>query len=102
MTAVISTFHPPLVQPGYRLFDGPLRDVAEVSADQIGVVGMPSDWTHSSRLGTRFGPDALRKATSVLQSIRPQGASFDPDTSRCTMPATENRWRWFGRQFLTK
>ena len=20
----------------------------------------------------------------------------------CTMPATENRWRWFGRQFLTK
>ena len=67
MTAAITTFHPPLAQPGYRLFDGPLRDVADVSADQIGVVGMPSDWTHSSRLGTRFGPEALRRATTLLQ-----------------------------------
>jgi agmatinase len=56
MTATITTFHPPLSQPGFRLFDGPLCDVADVSAGQIGVVGMPSDWTHSSRLGTRFGP----------------------------------------------
>ena len=89
MTATNTTFHPPLSQPGYRLFDGPLRDVAEVGPDKIGVVGMPSDWTHSSRLGTRFGPEALRRATSLLQSLRPQGASFDPDTSRRTVPATD-------------
>ena len=89
MTAVISTFHPPLVQPGYRLFDAPLRDVSDVNSGQVGVVGMPSDWTHSSRLGTRFGPDALRKATSILQSMRPQGANFDPDKNSCTMPATD-------------
>ena len=89
MTAMIATFHPPLSQPGFRLFDGPLRDVPDVSADQIGVVGMPSDWTHSSRLGTRFGPEALRRATSLLQSMRPQGASFDPDTRRHTVPATD-------------
>ena len=89
MTAMIATFHPPLSQPGFRLFDGPLCDVADVSADQVGVVGMPSDWTHSSRLGTRFGPGALRKATTLLQSMRPQGASFDPDTSRRTVPATD-------------
>ena len=89
MTAVISTFHLPLVQPGYRLFDAPLRDVSDVNAGQVGVVGMPSDWTHSSRLGTRFGPEALRKATSILQSIRPQGANFDPDKNSCTKPATD-------------
>ena len=89
MTAAISTSHPLLSQPGYRLFDGPLCDVADVSSDQIGVVGMPSDWTHSSRLGTRFGPDALRRATTLLQSMRPQGASFDPDTSRSTKPAID-------------
>jgi agmatinase len=89
MTAMIATFHPPLSQPGFRLFDGPLCDVADVSADQVGVVGMPSDWTHSSRLGTRFGPEALRKATTLLQSMRPQGASFDPDTSRRTVTATD-------------
>ena len=89
MTVAITTFHPPLSQPGYRLFDGPLCDVADVSADQIGVVGMPSDWTHSSRLGTRFGPEALRRATTLLQSMRPQGVSFDPDTSRRSVPATD-------------
>ena len=60
MIATITTFRPPLSQPGFRLFDGPLCDVADVSAGQIGVVGMPSDWTHSSRLGTRFGPESLR------------------------------------------
>jgi len=90
MTAVNPTFHSPLIQPGYRLFDGPQCDVADVTAEQVGVVGMPSDWTHSSRLGTRFGPDALRRATTLLQSMRPTGASFDPDTNCHSMPA--NNW----------
>ena len=89
MTAAVTTFHSPLTQPGHRLFGGPLRDVDDVNAGQIGVVGMPSDWTHSSRLGTRFGPEALRKATTLLQSMRAQGASFDPDTGRRTEPVTD-------------
>ncbi|NOD49653.1 MULTISPECIES: agmatinase family protein [Ruegeria] len=89
MTAAITTFLPPLAQPGYRLFDGPLLDAADVRPGQIGVVGMPSDWTHSSRLGTRFGPEALRKATTVLQSMRPQGVSFDPDTGQRSATASD-------------
>ncbi len=86
---VATTLNPHLVQPGHRLFEGPLRDVADVTAGQIGVVGMPSDWTHSSRLGTRFGPDALRRATTLLQSIRPNGVSVDPDTGLRTAPVTD-------------
>lgn len=78
-----------MAQPGYRLFDAPLGKVADVNAGQIGIVGMPSDWTHSSRLGTRFGPEALRKATTLLQSMRPQGASFDPDTSHLTKTVSD-------------
>ena len=89
MTAPRTTFQPPFSQPGFRLFDGPAGDVGEVGAGQIGVVGMPSDWTHSSRLGTRFGPEALRRATTLLQSERPQGASFDPDTNHRTVAATD-------------
>ena len=50
---------------------------------------MPSDWTHSSRLGTRFGPEALRKATTLMQSMRPQDGSFDPDTQYRTLPAVD-------------
>ena len=80
MTASLTTFQPPLSQPGFRLFDGPAGNVAEVGTGQIGVVGMPSDWTHSSRLGTRFGPAALRKATTLMHSTRPQKDSVDPDT----------------------
>jgi arginase family enzyme len=89
MTEAIVTCYPPLNRPGYRLFDGPLHDVTDANVGQIGVVGMPSDWTHSSRLGTRFGPEALRKATTILQSMRPQMTSFDPDTSRYSKLATD-------------
>ena len=102
MTATITTFHPPLSQPGFRLFDGPLCDVADVSAGQIGVVGMPSDWTHSSRLGTRFGPEALRKATTLMQSMRPQGVSFDPDTRRRSAPADRVGWSIAGTRRLRR
>ena len=55
MIANINTAHASLVQPGYRLFNEQFCDVSEVNAGQIGVVGMPSDWTHSSRLGTKIG-----------------------------------------------
>ena len=52
MIANTNTAHASLVQPGYRLFNEQFCDVSEVNSGQIGVVGMPSDWTHSSRLGT--------------------------------------------------
>lgn len=89
MTAPFTTFQPPLSLPGYRLFDGPAGEVAEVKTGQIGVVGMPSNWTHSSRLGTRFGPVALRKATTLLHAMRPQGNSVDPDTGHRATLATD-------------
>ena len=40
----------------------------ELRPGDIGFVGMPSDATHSSRVGTRFGPRALRAATSALMA----------------------------------
>ncbi len=54
-------FEPPIP----RLFGAPLVEPNALRTNQIGVVGMPSDWTHSSRIGTRFGPRALRQATTV-------------------------------------
>ena len=89
MIANTNTTHASLLQPGYRLFNEPFCDISEVNSGQIGVVGMPSDWTHSSRLGTRFGPEALRKATTLMQSMRPQDGSFDPDTQYRTLPAVD-------------
>ena len=48
------------------LFGAPLGSPEQVKPGVLGVVGMPSDWTHSSRIGTRFGPDALRVATTEI------------------------------------
>jgi agmatinase len=52
--------------PGPTLFDAPLASVDSVDADTIAVVGMPTDWTHSSRIGAREGPAALRQASTEL------------------------------------
>jgi arginase family enzyme len=67
--------------PAPSLFDAPLGDVKTVAEGGIGVVGMPTDWTHSSRIGAREGPDALRKATTevsrgVVDSLG--GTAVDP------------------------
>lgn len=75
--------------PGFRLFDGPPGKTSGIRAGQIGVVGMPSDWTHSSRLGTRFGPRALREATTILQSVRSNGLCVDPDEGFITEPVSD-------------
>ena len=45
-------------------------DAARIEPGEVGVVGMPSDWTHSSRIGTRFGPHAARRATTGLMRWR--------------------------------
>ncbi len=48
------------------LFCSPVCAAEKVEKNTIGVVGMPTDWTHSSRIGSRFGPLGLRRATSDL------------------------------------
>jgi len=39
-----------------------------VGASALAFIGMPSDATHTSRIGTRFGPRALRRTTSALMA----------------------------------
>lgn len=52
--------------PGSTLFDAPIGSVEHLDEGVVGVVGMPTDWTHSSRIGAREGPAALRQATTEL------------------------------------
>ena len=60
----------PKMNPVARsLFSAPLGSPEEIQSGTLGVVGMPSDWTHSSRVGTRFGPDALRAATTEISKL---------------------------------
>ena len=52
-----------------RSFFGARRGTAaDLRPGDLGFVGMPSDATHSSRVGTRFGPRALRAETSLLMA----------------------------------
>ena len=74
-------FAPPVA----TLFDAPREEVSAVAAGQVGVVGMPTDWTHSSRIGTRFGPRALRLAsTQIADVLRSKGVAglVDPATGQ--------------------
>jgi arginase family enzyme len=52
--------------PGPTLFDSPFGSIDHLDEGVVGVVGMPTDWTHSSRIGAREGPAALRQATTEL------------------------------------
>ena len=52
--------------PFSTLFDAPVAVSDQDMVDCIGVVGMPTDWTHSSRIGARHGPEALRRATTRI------------------------------------
>ena len=55
-----------LKSPSSTLFGSKSANVNEITKDVVGVVGMPTDWTHSSRIGARHGPEALRRATTRL------------------------------------
>ena len=82
------TDSPTMLAPAATLFAAPQRPPSNVTEESIGVVGMPSDWTHSSRIGTRFGPDALRVASSEIVDSLPlcvDGEFVDP--------ADGSRWR---------
>jgi len=52
--------------PVSRFFDGENADLSHLRRGDVAFIGMPSDATHTSRIGTRFGPRALRHETSLL------------------------------------
>ena len=62
----LASHWPRLRPPGPTLFDAPIGSVDTLDEGVIGVVGMPTDWTHSSRIGAREGPVALRMATTEI------------------------------------
>lgn len=72
--------------PGHRLFDAPAVLPSQVGQGQVAAIGMPSDFTHSSRIGTRFGPEALRRASTDLWSRWRNGETVDPDAGVRSSP----------------
>ncbi|PKM87575.1 MAG: hypothetical protein CVU87_09360 [Firmicutes bacterium HGW-Firmicutes-12] len=58
--------HFPMMSPSPTLFNALRGNPQTINSNTIGVVGMPSDWTHSSRIGSRLGPAALRRASTEL------------------------------------
>ena len=52
--------------PVSRFFDGENADLSHLRRGDVAFIGMPSDATHTSRIGTRCGPRALRHETSLL------------------------------------
>jgi agmatinase len=74
-------FAPPVA----TLFDCVRGEASDLEQGQVGVVGMPTDWTHSSRIGTRFGPRALRHAsTQIVHNLRSKSKAglVDPVTGQ--------------------
>lgn len=62
--------------PAATFFDAPTGTLDQVRRDGVAFVGMPSDSTHSSRIGARFGPRALRHETRrLMESLRSEGQS---------------------------
>lgn len=47
-------------------FGVPRGGFDSLTPNGLAFIGMPSDATHTSRIGTRFGPRALRRTTSTL------------------------------------
>jgi agmatinase len=76
----MTAFSRTTVLPGHRLFDAPPVPPSQVGPGQVAAIGMPSDFTHSSRIGTRFGPQALRQASTALWSRWHNGETVCPET----------------------
>ena len=51
------------------------RDLAEID---LAVTGIPADLATTNRPGARFGPRAIRAASSMMAWERPYGMPFDP------------------------
>jgi len=63
--------------PIRRFFQARSGSPAELRDGEIAFVGMPSDATHSSRIGARFGPRSLRHETTLLIEKLKQDAAGD-------------------------
>jgi arginase family enzyme len=75
------------------LFDAPHGLPADVPPGVLGVVGMPSDWTHSSRIGARFGPHALRLATTeMIKAISGEQTEFIDPASKEILRRNSDQW----------
>ena len=55
-----------LRSPLATFFDVDRVNVRDLSSGDLAFIGVPSDSTHTSRIGTRFGPRAIRHETSRL------------------------------------
>ncbi len=68
----ISTSLAPLLEsvrfdrPAATFFDSPPGVAGDLVAGDVAFLGIPSDATHTSRIGTRYGPRALRRETQAL------------------------------------
>ncbi len=72
-------------------FGVPRGSADGMGARALAFIGMPSDATHTSRIGTRFGPRALRRTTSALMarlsSDAARGGLYDSRHDTIVVPA---------------
>ncbi|MCA3626432.1 MAG: agmatinase family protein [Methylobacterium sp.] len=71
--------------PVRHFFAGEPAGIAALRPGDTAFIGMPSDATHTSRIGARFGPRALRHETSQLMAAlrrEGQGQLFDLATGQ--------------------
>jgi len=50
----------------------------DLTGVDVAISGVPLDLMVSHRPGTRFGPEAVRKASAVLETVHPYAWDFDP------------------------
>ncbi len=50
----------------------------DLTGVDVAISGIPLDLMVSHRPGTRFGPEAVRKASAVLETVHPYAWDFDP------------------------
>ncbi len=83
--------------PLTRFFDA---GATQPSAGRVAFIGMPSDATHTSRIGTRFGPRALRhETTALMRRLRADargGGLHDTRTGLLLRPARVDQFADLG------
>lgn len=50
----------------------------DLTGADVAVSGVPLDLRVSHRPGTRFGPEAIRKSSAILETVHPYAWDFDP------------------------
>lgn len=82
--------------PVSSFFNVPRGGPDAIGPHTLAFVGMPSDATHTSRIGTRFGPRALRRTTSALMERLSRdcadGGLYDSRSDLIVVPADPARF----------